>query len=427
MKKILMVWCVALSTCNVFAQAPEDILRYNYFPQHGSARSMAIGGAMASLGGDINALFVNPAGLGLYKTQEFVISPGFLSSSVSSNFRGTNTTGNNKSTFDLGTSGLVIGFNGPYSKLAGQAFSIGVNQIANFNNIISYKGQNNYSSYTEQFAEEIAKSGLSLNDILNDPRFAYGSAPAVYTYLVDTFRNASNNLVVRGLPEFLLDKGIALNQEKTIETKGGIYEIGLGYAANMKDKFYWGVTIGIPIVSYTRYSFYKESDPSGNTNNNFDNFTLSDTYSTKGAGVNLKLGVLYRPQPHWRFGFALHTPTWYSLTDNESSSLTANTEKYNGIATATSSMFTNGLTGGTTYTASTPLKAMLSASYVFNEVKDTRKQKAFITADVEYLGYSGGRFHANGSNVTSDDIAYYNGLKSVIKNSYKGAFNFMLG
>ncbi len=31
---------------------------------------------MGSLGGDINATFVNPAGLGFYKTGEFVLSPG---------------------------------------------------------------------------------------------------------------------------------------------------------------------------------------------------------------------------------------------------------------------------------------------------------------------------------------------------------------
>ena len=47
----------------VTAQAPEDALRYSFYPQGGTARNMAIGGAMGSLGGDINATFVNPAGL----------------------------------------------------------------------------------------------------------------------------------------------------------------------------------------------------------------------------------------------------------------------------------------------------------------------------------------------------------------------------
>ena len=32
---------------------------------------------MTSLGGDISATFVNPAGLGFYKTGDFVFTPGY--------------------------------------------------------------------------------------------------------------------------------------------------------------------------------------------------------------------------------------------------------------------------------------------------------------------------------------------------------------
>jgi len=427
MRKALLLFGILTISATVFAQLPEDVLRYSYLPQHGSARSMAVGGAMGSLGGDINALFVNPAGLGLYKTSEFVISPGFFTSSTPGTFRGTSNTGTGKSAFDLGTSGFVIGFNPPGSSLTSQAFSIGVNQTANFNNITTYKGQNNYSSYTEQFTEEISNSGYSLSGVMNDPRYAFGSSQAIYTYLVDTFRTSTNDLVLKGLPEFLLANGTSLNQEKTIQTKGGIYEIAAGYAANSNDKFYWGVSLGIPIVSYDRYTYYMESDASGNKNNNFNYFTLSDQLTTRGAGVNVKAGILYRPVMHWRFGFTLHTPTWYTLTDKESSNLTADTEGYNGVASASSGIFTGGVDGKTQYQASTPWKAIISASYVFNEVNDTRKQKAFITSDIEYIGYTGAQFKASGEDVTSEDNAYYDQMKAVIKNYYKGAFNFRLG
>ena len=241
-----------------FAQSPEDILRYSYLPQHGSARSMAIGGAMGSLGGDISTLFTNPAGLGMYKTAEFVITPAFVFNNNKADFRGNNTSGVTKSGFDLGTSGMVFGFNNPYSKWTNQAFSFGVNQTANFNNLVSYSGQNNYSSYSEKFVEEISKSGEQIDYFLNtNTPYSFGSSLAVYTYLVDTFSNNGNGVMIKGLPEFLLDKGIALNQEKRIETKGGIYELGLGYAANMDDKIYVGFGMGIPIVNYQRNSFTK--------------------------------------------------------------------------------------------------------------------------------------------------------------------------
>lgn len=409
------------------SQLPEDVLKYSYFPQHGSARNLAIGGAMGSLGGDINALFVNPAGLGLYKTRELVLSPGFMFNNNKADFRGTNTK-SNKSGFDIGTSGFVIGFNTPNSKWTSQAFSIGINQTANFNNFVSYRGSNNQSSYSEQFAEQFSQSGLSLQNALNNPGFAYGTAPAIYTYLIDIFKNPNgSDSIIKALPEFLLEKGMALDQQKTIETKGGIYELALGYAANMDDRLYLGGGIGIPIVNYQRFTKYKESDPSGDPNNNFDSFELNDYLTTKGFGVNGKLGLIFKPADYIRLGLAVHTPTFYTLTDRQSTDLTANTEAYEGLRQGSSTLFTGGEQGKTLYTATTAWKTIASASYVFREVNDTRRQRAFITADIEYVGYPGSNFKADGENITSEDIQYYDEMKSVIKDYYKSAFNYRLG
>jgi hypothetical protein len=425
MKKVLLTITATICFVAAFSQSPEDVLRYSYFPQQGTARSIATGGAMGSLGGDLNALYVNPAGLGLYKTGEFVVSPGLVFNNNKFNFRGNDTTSKN-SGGSIGASGFVFGFNTPHSKWTSQAFSIGISQTANFNNHISYRGLNNQSSYSEMFTEEIVNSGDSLGGILNKPRYAFGTAPAIYTYLVDTFKVNNKNLV-KGLPEFLLEKGVALNQRKTIDTKGGIYDIALGYAANMDDKLYVGGSVGFPIVNYTRLTNYRESDPSGNTNNNFDYFELNDYLSTKGIGINAKLGLIFKPVDYFRLGVTLHSPTFYSLTDRESSDLKVASEGYNGVATAKSSLFTNGAEGETKYAATTPWKAIVSGSYVFREINDTRKQRAFVTADVEYVGYPGSSFKADGNTVSSEDQTYYNQMKAVIKDYYKGALNFRLG
>ncbi|MDQ6814376.1 MAG: outer membrane protein transport protein [Bacteroidota bacterium] len=429
MKKFLLATCSAFCCLAVSAQAPEDILRYSYFPQHGSARNMAIGGAMGSLGGDINALFVNPAGLGLYKTSEIVLTPGFGFNNNKADYRGVNTIAK-KSGFDLGTSGVVIGYHNPYSKWTSQAFSFGINQTANFNNVISYNGTNNKSSFAEQYSEEVSANHIDLTGNLTDPRFAYGSYPAIYTYLVDTALNPDRTLSVKSLPEkFLLEKGLAIQQEKTATTKGGIYELALGYAANMDDKFYLGGSVGIPIVSYQRVTTFKEADPSGNVNNNFDNFVYRDTLSTKGFGVNVKLGAIYKPVEFVRLGLSVQTPTYYSLTDKEASAITTNSEHYTSYGTLTQSSraFTGGTEGSTKYTATTPWKLVMSASYVFREINDTRKQRAFITADAEYVGYSGSNFRADGQTITTADQQYYQDLKAIINQQYKGAFNYRLG
>jgi hypothetical protein len=414
-----------ISSAKLFAQIPEDVIKYSFYPQNGTARSLAIGGAMGSLGGDITATYVNPAGLGNYKTGEFVFTPGLFFNNNKSNYRDTKFN-SKKSNFSFGPIGLVFGSPNIYDSRSSTAFSIAVTQTANFNNSVQYKGYNNYSSFSEQWAEEISKSGETFDGIRNNPLYAYGSAPAAEVYLVDTFR-INGDLQVRGLPEFLLGNGNSLYQEKNITTKGGIYELALGFASNKKDKFLFGGTIGIPIVNYKNTTTFRESDTSGKLNN-FDYFSYTDNFSTTGAGINLKLGMIFKPAEHIRLGAALHTPTYmFAMKDKRNTSLEANTENYNGLASVTSGTFTNGVDGESKYTMLTPWKFLVSGSYVFREIEDVRKQKGFITADIEYVGYRGAGFYSAVEAPTADEEDYYKSLNKVIKGQYKGNFNFRVG
>jgi hypothetical protein len=67
MKKIFFVLTTLVSSFALFAQEPADALRYSWYTPGGTARQQAVGGAMASLGGDLSAAYVNPAGLGFIK------------------------------------------------------------------------------------------------------------------------------------------------------------------------------------------------------------------------------------------------------------------------------------------------------------------------------------------------------------------------
>src|SRR5687768_18484030 len=89
MKKIFYAAFLLFTTHSIFAQIPEDAIRLSWTTPSGTARHQAIGGAMGSLGGEITSSFVNPAGLGLYKTGEVVLSPGLSLLKSKSSFRGT--------------------------------------------------------------------------------------------------------------------------------------------------------------------------------------------------------------------------------------------------------------------------------------------------------------------------------------------------
>lgn len=425
MKKYLLLPFLLLSTL-IYAQIPEDALRYSFFPQNGTARNLAIGGAMGSLGGDINAIFVNPAGLGNYKTGEFVFTPGFLMNNNKANFRETQNK-MKKNSFGLGTTGFVYGASNAYKPTTSQAISLAVTQTANFTNSVHYGGLNNYSSYSEQWAEQVAKSGQTLDQVLNNSQYAYGAAPALYTYLVDTFR-VNGGIQVRGLPENILDAGKALRQENTIDTKGGMYEVALGYAVNKNDKFLYGFTLGVPIMNYSSSTTFKETDTSGNKANGFDAFNYTDDYKTSGAGMNLKLGLIFKPTDRVRIGLAAHTPTYmFSLKDVRTTTLDVNTENYEGKHSVTSQTFTNGQPGESKYSMLTPWKVMVSGSYVIREIENVKKQKGFLTADIEYVNHSGSNYYSANEAPTADEKSYYKSLNTVIKDAYKGNFNFRVG
>jgi hypothetical protein len=424
MKKLLLLLLAA--PLFVRAQIPEDILRYSYYPQGGTARSLSIGGAMVSLGGDLSAVFTNPAGLGNYRTGEIMISPGMFFRNNSSVYRD-NSSGASRNAFGIGTMGVVFGSADPFRKNTSSAFSFAFTQQASFNNSVNYKGLNNFSSFSEQWAEEMAGSGQSIDQALANPAFAYGTAPALYTYLLDTFR-INGNLQLRTLPEFILDNGQALRQEKQLDTRGGLYELAIGYAKNHNDKFLYGFTLGIPFLSYRNNSTFTERDTSANANNNFESFTYNDNYSSNGAGLNLKAGLIYKPSERVRLGLALHTPTFmFSITETRTTTLTANTENYNGSQTVSSNLFTNNLPGEFSYSMVTPWRFMIGGSYVIREIEDVRKQKGFISADIEYITHGSGAFQSANENPTTDELNYYKQLNRVVSGEYRGSFNFRLG
>lgn len=430
MKNALLFASVLVFSTRSFAQVPEDVIKYSWLGPNGTARTQAIGGAIGALGADVTANYVNPAGLAFFKTREFVISPGFSFINNKTDFRGSSKA-DNKSFFNLGTSGAVFGFSDNSSRWNGAAFSFAVSRTANFNNRVSYSGQNNFSSYGEQYAVEASSSGLSFDDILNSNDVSIGTRLATYTYLIDTLTipgNANPDIVSMAQWKHLKNNApFLVNQQHSFETKGGITELAIGFAATRLDKFYLGGSLGIPIVNYERNSVFTETDATGDANNNFAQSTLTETYTTKGVGLNLKAGAIYKFTDQFRLGLAVHTPTIYGLKDTYYATMTTNTENYvhanNSTITASSDKTLN-LYPQYKYDLTSPWRIIFSGAYVINAVQDVKQQRGFLTADVEYVTYKSNRFKTAEEN---GDNRYYDDVNSVVKDYYKNAVNVRVG
>ena len=425
MKKIFFIISCIVSSQWLLAQEPADALRYSWYTSSGTARQQAIGGAMTSLGGEISATFVNPAGLAFYRTGDFVLSPGFNLLNNKATYFG-RTEKDKRNGFAFGTSGVVLG-SGPEnsrSRIKGSALSIAVNQTANFSSNILYRGSNNQSSYSQKFLEEISNNNdKDANNVAQN--YPFGTSLAFNTYWIDTIAGGTS-----GNYRFQTRAPLAsgLLQENTVTNRGGITEIALAGAMNFNDKLYLGVTAGVPFLLLKKEVSFIEADATSNANNKFDYASITENLNTSGIGFNLKAGIIYKPVEYVRLGFAVHSPTYFTLVDKYSAAVTANTESYKGIQTQTSEFLTGNTESEFKYTLLTPYRLMASVSYVLREVEDVRKQKGFLTADIEFVNYKASSFHTspdgNDDQSTKD---YLKSLNKTIDNAYKAAFNFKAG
>jgi hypothetical protein len=430
MKKFLIVGVVLLTYVITFAQTPEDALRYSWLTASGTARSQAIGNANGAIGGEISTIFSNPANIGFYKTSDMVFTGGINFSRNQGTYLNGKTTDATSSAGFLGTTGFVFAkpsySGGP---IKSSAFGFAINRTADFNGKIVYQNKVSdgaslsRSAMADMFMQKIeAGTDKYGADYKNSNDYIYGPGLAYETYWVDT----KNNTLVSSASALAAASG--LEQRNEISSSGGITEFAFAGAANINEKVYFGGSIGIPILNYTSNKRYTEQDPSlTNQINQFDYAYFEDDLNTKGVGINLKIGALFKATENFRFGISVQTPTFYSLTDKYSAYAETSLENY---PTTDGNNFHKASSNSPLeydYYLRTPYKVGASFSLLFGNLFDVTKQKGFLSGDVEYVNYSSSKFSNSSKNKTSYTENTYSYLNSDINDAYKGAVNARLG
>ncbi len=424
MKKVFFLACCSLVMIQLFAQEPADALRYSWYVPGASARIKAIGGAMGSLGGDITATFVNPAGLAFYKTGDFIMSPSYQFGKLKSNYLGTDSI-HKFNQFSWGTTGFVIGGGNGLRTIRSTALSIAYNRTADFNSHVAYKGKNTQSSYSQKYLEEIQRDNIKDGNVLAT-KYPFGSSLAFNTFWIDTVGGGVNgNFQFQSRSAKLLSTGLL--QQNDVRNSGGIDEFALGLAMNRNDKLFIGGSIGVPILHYKRIGEFIEADATNNKSNHFEDAIVDEELNTYGVGFNVKGGLIYKPQENWRLGLALHSPTFYTLTDKYRTSVTADVE--NGSLLSDYSIdYTNNEPSQFKYSYTSPYKVIGSISYVLREIQDVKKQRGFLTGDVEFINYKVSSYRPDDpTNTDQTTKDYLVQLNRAIDKAYKGAFNFKVG
>ena len=407
LRSIFIVAGIVLASNSLYAQYTSDVLRFSQPEQGATARFKGLGGAQTALGGDISSLSGNPAGLGFFTKSEFTFTPEFNNFKVGSEYLG-NSQSSSKSKAGINQVGAV--FYSPVNKTKGSDlnngwvsvnFGIGYNKTNNFNQSTTYGGKNTKSSMADYFAN------------------LAGNTPTTSLVQGSLEDMAYSNFLIEYDPSGYFPTTALNNTQQNVVTRSGSQsEVNIGMAGNYGNKLYLGVSLGLTNINYTSDIAFTEN---GNnlTYAGQDPVFVNGTYSfgynsiqqTKGNGVNVKLGLIYKPVNELRLGLNFTTPTWYSLTDNFSENLNTKFRRADGTNIPE---YTNPLSNyNAEYSLRTPYKVSGGAAYILGN-------SGLITADVEYVDYSSIHFSSNFATEqtnTNRDIAAL----------YKGNFNYRAG
>jgi hypothetical protein len=380
------------------AQNEADALRYSYLQPQGTARSMGMGNAFGALGADLWSLSSNPAGIALYRKNEFSLSPGVYSSFNKSEYM--NTPGEDlRSAFQFSSIGIIGAYEGGEKEIRGLAFGVGYNKLKSFQDNLLIQGSTSNTSLLDVFANQAL--GTDPNDIYS--AFPFGAALAYDTYLINPVDSIAPFSYYTEIPYG------EVAQRKALQRRGSMGETVLSGGANILDKWYFGLTLAFPSVRFRENGIYTETVQEADIA--LDNFTFTDELLTTGSGFTLKAGAVYRASEWLRLGLAIHTPSWLSLHDVYASSMSSRFKDGENYDYASPE-------GNYHYSLRTPPRYLVNAAFIVGI-------SGVISADYEYVNYSQARLSA--SQTLGSDNYDFRRENDAIQSIYRGTHNVRAG
>lgn len=321
-KNLLFLALAALTSVGVGAQSIYDATGIAQKDLNGSARFVGMGGAMGALGGDITTIGTNPAGIGIYRSNDVSFTTGYSLTGTESTYNRNSFT-NEKARWNISNAGMVLSTKiGNYTSLRYINFGFNYKKSKSFYRNMTMQGMmgsvdGHYISQVRTMADLATASAkyvyqagqgeildLGGRDIFRDPDVGWLGALGWGGALLDEDTYTEKYNTYYPIIPAEVD-GFFRSRER-----GGIDQYDFNLAFNVNDRFYFGVTLGVYDVDYHKYALYDEDY--GNT----EGYALETFKRISGTGYDVKLGTIIRPfeESPLRIGLAVHTPTFYKLT-----------------------------------------------------------------------------------------------------------------
>lgn len=394
----VLLICLLTTPIFSYAQFASDALKYSNVYYGGTARFMGLGGAMGAVGADLSTFSTNPAGIGLYRRSEFVFSTSLYSAYDKSEYfnqEGIDT----KTAVNIENVGGVFVFDGDKGTSIKKAqFGISLNRLNNFNNKSFVQGYNDRSSFVWGAVDNIN------SQLGTDFTFTQVEDLLWQSYVITRDFNTEGDPIsdfYNDISSAYFDKGGRLLQTQSTYSNGGVQELTFTGGVNVNDRVYVGLTVGVPFLNYSQDTYYSESD-SNNKNEYFNSFTLRQKFSSNGAGVNAKLGVIVRAADFVRVGASFHSPTWYPRINESYSSSIESHFRLPVDGDGNKNFFVESPYGYYNWELRTPWKVSASTAFII-------RRAGLVSIDYEYNTYS---------SMSMSPRADFSSENNVIKNSY---------
>ena len=372
MKKYIVLLFLSVSL-GLSAQSTYEAVRLFDSELSGTARFVGMGGAMSALGGDLSVMSTNPAGTAVYRTGDVSLSANVSFLDISSKYNG-NSVESSKTNVTVDNIGMVFVNNIDDGALKFVNFGINYKQRKNLSREFSMMGFSNGFSQMFQMRDMYDAAPFDVNNMYYTD---YTSLQHSWLALL-----AADGLLLTKYGDKDVDLSVfpddMHSQIYDSEESGGIDEIDINFSLNIDDRLYLGATLSTHHVDYGRYSYYGEDDSYGEI------YTLQNWYDTRGEGFDFKLGLIWRPiyESSLKLAFAVHSPTWYNLTDCMSSAISGLTDEY-GVPyfMDTQSADAYGDNYYLDYKLTTPWRFNVAGSYILGG-------SVALDAEYEYADYS---------------------------------------
>lgn len=383
----------------------------------GTARSMGMGGAFTSLGADMSSFGYNPAGFGMYQRDEISASLG-LGITNAKNYNAYNISDNNRVRFDVNNIGASFKIYEGTGKLVAVNFAFGYNKTADYNYDMSYAGPATVSSLADAFADIANANGLIINA---DNKIADNRG--YYDYDLDPYfwgavMGYKAGLINKGANGWYPDEiapGAQMSQYTNLRSRGSAGEFSFAFGFNINNIVYLGASLDIQSISreqtiyYDEYIDYEGARPDATAYPyQLQDFRFAQSMDLNGSGVGAKFGIVVRPIEALRIGFAVHTPTYYSIAYRYSASLSSKAlsagnnpygwEVINGSVYANESTPILQDSGNNRWCFTTPTRLLAGVSYAISRY-------AIISVDYQYDAYRALKW-----NYTPVDTGYTNDI-----------------